>query len=180
MQTRGFTEWAGADRTTLALVFTDVVGSTLLGDQLGDEQMSEIRHAHFNTARQLIAKHKGYEIKTIGDSFMVAFRTAVQALNFALEFHRSTGHEKIQIRAGIHVGPVQVEEEDAFGGMVNFAARVVGHAKGAEIWLSDRAHHDVQTEKARAHTSLTWAGHENCELKGFKGTHTLWSVAKGA
>ncbi len=39
---------------------------------------------------------------------MVSFRTAVQALNFALELHRSTGHAKIQIRAGIHVGPVQV------------------------------------------------------------------------
>jgi WD40 repeat protein/class 3 adenylate cyclase len=176
MQTTGFTKWAGADRTTLALVFTDVVGSTLLGDQVGDEEMSDIRHAHFGKARELVAKHKGYEIKTIGDSFMVALRTAVQGLSFALELHSSTGHEKVRIRAGVHVGPVQVEEEDAFGGMVNYAARVVGHAKGAEIWLSDRAYQDVQSERARAHAGLVWTQHPNCELKGFRGTHTLWSA----
>jgi class 3 adenylate cyclase/GTPase SAR1 family protein len=178
MRTTGFTEWAGADRTTLALVFTDVVGSTLLGDQVGDEEMSEIRHAHFGKARDLVGKHKGYEIKTIGDSFMVAFRTAVQGFNFALELHHDTGHEKVQIRAGIHVGPVQVEEEDAFGGMVNFAARVVGHAKGAEIWLSDRAHQDVQAERSRAHANIGWTEHPDCEMKGFKGKHTLWSVSE--
>ena len=107
---------------------------------------------------------------------MVAFRTAVQALTFTLEFHNDTGHQSVQIRAGIHVGPVQVEEEDAFGGMVNYTSRVQSAAKGPEIWLSDRAHQDVEAEKARAHAQLRWNEHPECELKGFKGKHKLWSV----
>ena len=46
---------------------------------------------------------------------------------------RNTGHPQIQIRAGIHIGPMQVEEGDVFGGTVNFAARVIGSIKGPEI-----------------------------------------------
>src|SRR5439155_1089502 len=111
-------------------------------------------------------EHEGYEIKTIGDSFMVAFRTALKALDFALAFHARTGHDQVKIRAGIHVGTVQIEENDAFGSMVNYSARVQGHAKGAEIWLSDRAKSDIDEEKGRAPRSLSWKEHTGLELKG--------------
>src|SRR5271154_6908263 len=40
-------EWAGGARVTLAIVFTDIVGSTALGVQLGDAAMKEVRRAHF-------------------------------------------------------------------------------------------------------------------------------------
>lgn len=43
------------------------------------------------------------------------------------------GHARVQIRAGIHIGPMHVEQADVFGGTVNFAARVVGAIKDAEI-----------------------------------------------
>jgi len=120
MRTQGFKEWVGGSKATLALVFTDIVGSTALGNELGNEEMDEVRGAHFKQARHLISKHRGYEIKTIGDSLMVAFRTAVEAINFALELYANTGHEQVKIRAGIHVGLVHIEKEDAFGTMVNY------------------------------------------------------------
>lgn len=179
MQTSGFRKWAGSERTTLVLVFTDVVGSTILGDELGDEKMREVRRKHFAQARKLIGRHSGYEIKTIGDSFMVAFRTAVEGLNFSLEFRGDTGDSQVHIRAGIHVGPVHIEEDDAFGNMVNYAARVIGQAKGAEIWISDRTHSDIQSEKAKTHQLLIWEKHPNCLLKGFNGMQILWSLKDG-
>jgi small GTP-binding protein len=176
METPGFQSWVGAGKTTLALVFTDVVGSTRLGDEVGDEAMDIIRSSHFQRARQLLARFKGYEIKTIGDSFMVAFRTASQALEFSLELHRDPGHQMLQIRAGIHVGPVLVEEEDAFGSMVNFTNRVESKAKGAEIWASDRAYEDIKTERLQRLATVLWEKHPGCALKGFKGRFRLWSV----
>jgi class 3 adenylate cyclase/GTPase SAR1 family protein len=176
MQTRTFRQWTGSSRTTMALAFTDVVGSTSLGEELGDEQMDEVRHAHFERARELIKKKNGYEIKTIGDSFMVAFRTATEALEFSLELQKNTGHSRIEVRAGIHVGPVTVDEEDAFGAMVNYASRVQAQGKGAEIWLSDRAHSDIQQVRTRSHKSLVWREHDDCELKGFRGKHRLWQL----
>src|SRR6202035_2541422 len=76
-------EWAGGARVTLAIVFTDIVGSTALGVQLGDAAMKEIRRAHFAHSRTLIAQHHGREIKTIGDSVMAVFRSAGAALDYA-------------------------------------------------------------------------------------------------
>lgn len=174
--TPSFKKWAGSSRTTLAVVFTDVVGSTALGNEIGDEQMYDIRNAHFQQARRLVNTFEGYEVETIGDSFLVAFHTAVQALNFALGFSASTGNERIKIRAGIHVGPVRIDGEGAFGAVLNYAARVVSSAKLAEIWLSDRAKEDIDQEMAKAHEGLKWNKHPECELKGFPEKQALWSV----
>ena len=72
--TRSFLRWAGSDRVLLVLVFTDIVGSTALNEAIKDEQMDEVRRAHFTQSRKLIDDYAGYEIKTIGDAFLVAFR----------------------------------------------------------------------------------------------------------
>jgi class 3 adenylate cyclase len=177
LRTQGFLQWAGSAKATMTLAFTDVVGSTALGDELGNEEMNEVRRAHFTRARELIEKYAGHEIKTIGDALMVAFRTAVEALNFAIELYTNTGDSRIKIRAGIHIGPVHIQEEDAFGATVNYTARVVRMAEGAEIWCSDRAKGDIDEEKAEAHKALRWREHPDCELKGISGRHRLWSVA---
>jgi small GTP-binding protein len=177
MQTPGFKKWAGSAKATLALVFTDIVGSTQLGNELGNEAMSVVRRAHFKQARDLIVGCEGYEIKTIGDSLMLAFRTTLAALNYVLALHTNTGDERVTIRAGIHVGLVEIEEEDAFGTMVNYTARVQSQAKGAEIWMSDRAKIDIDEERSSAHSNLCWREYPFCELKGFLGVHKLWSVS---
>jgi class 3 adenylate cyclase len=139
--------------------------------------MRDIRHAHFQQARRLIQRHGGYEIKTIGDAFMVAFRRATDGLRFSLELHGGTGHKLVKVRAGVHVGPVDIEEQDAFGAMVNYAARVIGAAKGAEVWVSQQAKEDVLQEKSPELAQLQWMEHPDCELKGFKGRYVLWSIA---
>jgi class 3 adenylate cyclase len=48
MLTAGFKKWVGAETGTIALVFTDVVGSTTLTVQLGDASMDDIRTKHFD------------------------------------------------------------------------------------------------------------------------------------
>lgn len=174
--TISFLDWAGGDRVTLALVFTDVVGSTALGEEIRDEAMNEVRRAHFTQSRKLIETFRGREIKTIGDSFMAAFKSVDKALDYAMKLQRNTGHQQIQIRAGIHVGPMQVEEDDVFGGTVNFAARVIGNIKSAEIWLSDRAKDDIDRLGAKQHEALVWAEHDHVAMKGFPGEFTLWSL----
>jgi class 3 adenylate cyclase/GTPase SAR1 family protein len=172
--TKSFQDWAGNERVTLAIVFTDVVGSTALGEEIRDEAMNEVRRAHFAQSRKLIAKFKGREVKTIGDSFMAAFKCVDFALDYARELHGNPGHPQLQIRAGIHIGPMQVEEGDVFGGTVNFAARVVGAIKGAEIWLSERAKEDIDRLGAGKHRHLKWERHEVVAMKGFHGGFTLW------
>lgn len=173
---KGFQDWAGAERVTLAVVFTDMVGSTALGEEIGDEAMDEVRRAHFAQSRKLVAQFRGREIKTIGDSFMTAFRSADVALDFGRALQKNTGHPRVRIRAGIHIGPLRVEEGDVFGGTVNFAARVVGSIQGAEIWLSDRAKDDIDRLGAAKHRDLSWQRHEHVPMKGFPGDFTLWAM----
>ena len=173
--TTSFLEWAGGERVTLGIVFTDVVGSTALGEEIKDEAMNEVRCAHFDQSRKLIREFHGREVKTIGDSFMVAFKCADAALDFVMALQRSTGHPSVQIRAGIHIGPMRVAADDVFGNTVNFAARVVGSIKGAEIWLSDRAKDDIINLGAAKHKMLKWELHHAVPMEGFSGVFTLWS-----
>ena len=176
--TESFLKWAGGERVTLAIVFTDVVGSTALGEEIRDASMNEVRRAHFAQSRKLIAEFKGREIKTIGDSFMAAFRSVDAALDYACALQERTGHSQVKVRAGIHIGPMQVEEGDVFGGAVNFAARVVGAiGQREEIWLSDRAKEDIASLGSAKHKRLKWVKHEAVEMKGFSGKATLWAIA---
>lgn len=175
--TPSFTKWAGDDRVTLAIVFTDVVGSTKLTEELKDAGMEEVRLAHFAQSRKLIQQFNGREIKTIGDSFMAAFRSIPKALDYALALQSEPGHPRIQIRAGIHIGPMQVAENDVFGGAVNFAARVVGSIKGPEIWLSNEAKTDLDKFGGQ-YESLLWQEQKDIEMKGFINTATLWSLLR--
>jgi len=173
-----FQKWAGGKRVTLAIAFTDVVGSTALGEKFKDQETREIRHAHFAQSRKLIEQFKGREIKTIGDSFMAAFKSADAALDYALALQTNTGHPQVQIRAGIHIGPMDVEEEDVFGGTVNFASRVIGAIQGAEIWLSERAKEDIDRLGATQHKNLNWERRDAVPMKGFPDTFTLWSLRR--
>jgi class 3 adenylate cyclase len=173
-----FVGWAGVNRVTLAIVFTDIVGSVAMGEKIKDARMSKVRRAHFVQGRKLIAQHKGYEIKTNGDSFMVAFWSVEKAFDFARALQSKPGYLKIKVRAGIHIGPMDLEEEDLFGNTISFAARVIGVNKKAEIWLSDRAKEDIDRLGAEHHQGLKWKRHGGLALKGFRGKFKLWSLAK--
>ena len=174
--TPNFKDWAGGERVTLAIAFTDVVGSTAMGHEMGDAGMNDVRRAHFAQGQKLLKEFQGREIKTIGDSFMAAFKCVDQALDFAMALQATPGHPKLQVRAGIHVGAMHVEGNDVFGGTVNFAARVVGAIKDAEIWLSDRAKEDILALKASHHSGLKWKQQDAVVMKGFPGNFTLWSL----
>ncbi len=168
--------WVGDSKAMLALVFTDIVGSTAISGEFGDEIMDGILKAHYQQTRLLIKENRGREVKTEGDAFMVIFRTAVDALNFIVALYEKTGDERVKIRAATHVGFVRVEEKDLMGRMINFTKRVLSKAKGAEIWLSERAYEDIRQERAKNHERLTWTKHPDCELDGFAERYSLWSV----
>jgi class 3 adenylate cyclase len=108
---------------------------------------------------------------------MAAFRSVAAALDYARALYADPGPPELRLRAGIHIGPLQIEEGDVFGRTVNFAARVVGAINCAEIWLSEQAKADIDALGARRHEELQWRKHENVLLKGFDGTFTLWSVS---
>jgi class 3 adenylate cyclase len=168
---------AKTDHLTLAIVFTDIVGSTVLQREVGDQQFHEIRRAHFLSARSWISLWNGYEVKTAGDSFFAVFKTAVAAFNFAVSLHDDTGDQRVAIRAGVHVGAVRIEDNgDIFGTAVNFTQRVMSVARGSGVMVSRDAISQIDFEKAPEHKTLRFISSE-FELQGFDGKHQITKTA---
>lgn len=170
-------EWAGVPMPQVALVFTDIVESTALLNKLGDKRWIEVLIEHLRQARGILKKFDCCEIKFIGDSFMVAFRTPVDALQFALLLHANTGHPKVKLRAGIHAGAVRILENDLFGGMVNYTSRVLAKAEDDSIVISDFAKAQIVQELGGDSRELLFSEMKTT-LKGFDDPykHKLWLV----
>jgi class 3 adenylate cyclase len=100
--THGLTmrDWARADQLNIALVFTDIVGSTELAARLGNSMWIELLIRHFNEARRTCLMMGGYEIKLIGDAYMAAFKSIVEAYTFVKFLYFDTGDPLIEIQGG--------------------------------------------------------------------------------
>ena len=151
----------GAER--VAIVFTDIKGSTQLWEHC-TEGMKACMRVHNEAIRSCIRRHDGYEVKTIGDAFMVAFESPVDAVLFAsdvlrtlhdapwpqsiLSYYGNTtpandAFHGLLLRIGINYGPAEVEENplterfDYFGPTVNKAARVESSAPPGSIAVTE-------------------------------------------
>ena len=77
------------ETTTVTVLFTDVVGSTRLRQHQGETAAHEIMNAHNEIMRRQIGEHAGQEVKTAGDSFMVALNSARKAVECAVSVQRA-------------------------------------------------------------------------------------------
>jgi adenylate cyclase len=69
------------ETTTVTVLFTDVVGSTRLRST---RVRRLLMREHNEIVRWQIGEHAGQEVKTAGDSFMVAFDSARKAVEWAV------------------------------------------------------------------------------------------------
>jgi class 3 adenylate cyclase len=170
-------QWSGAGggALILALAFTDIVGSTKKCDQLGDEVWTDILISHFRRARRVVRQFNGFEIKIIGDAFMVAFRSVREAICFAVELQRKTGHREVTIRAGVHVGPARVIDNDIYGSMVNYASRVIHSLEGEAVAISEDAMHYLANDIGRRESEALAEGIA-VRFKGLDQTQTIWRL----
>jgi class 3 adenylate cyclase/tetratricopeptide (TPR) repeat protein len=127
----------------VALLFTDLVGSTETLARLGEPAAEELREVHFALVRDAVAAHSGTEVKNLGDGFMVAFAAASDAvacavaIQQAIDVHNRRGGETLGLRAGIAVGEATVEDGDYFGFPVVEASRLCSAAGAGRILVTD-------------------------------------------
>jgi class 3 adenylate cyclase/tetratricopeptide (TPR) repeat protein len=164
---------------TVTVLFTDVVGSTSLRTGRGDAAAHEVIHAHFDLVRQQIAQHSGQEVKTIGDSFMVAFASARKAVECAVavqraleEHNRRHPDQEVQVRIGLNTGEAIREEGDLFGSAVDAAARIIAKAEGGQILVSETVRAVIGSVK-----DLQFVDRGRFRLKGFPERWRLYEVA---
>ena len=76
-------------QSVVTLLFTDLIGSTQLTESLGDEGAQEILRIHNALVREEVGRHGGSEVKTMGDGFMIAFKSPTAALACAVAIQRA-------------------------------------------------------------------------------------------
>lgn len=132
----------GDTERSLAVLFADVSGSTRLYETLGDARALATVGECLAMVRDAAAGRAGRLVKTIGDEAMVVFPTAEDAVEAAGEIQRRmesfvrARDLRIALRIGLHAGAAIESQGDVFGDSVNVAARMVGLAKGGQVFLT--------------------------------------------
>ncbi len=123
----------------VAILFTDVVGSTELASSLLPDVADEVRRAHFAVLRQAIAETGGTEVKNLGDGLMVVFPVASSAILCAIamqqgvDLHNRNQEQLVGLRVGLSGGEVSVEDGDYFGDPVVEAARLCALCTAGQV-----------------------------------------------
>src|SRR5277367_837118 len=123
----------------VAVLMTDLVGSTAIADRVGPEAAEELRTEHFGLLRGALERTGGREVKNLGDGLMVVFDSAAQSLAGAaamqqvLEARNRRAQEQLGVRIGVSVGDTTVKDGDYFGEPVVESARLCAHAEGGQI-----------------------------------------------
>ena len=160
---------------TVALLFTDVVDSTLTTQRLGDERALALWTEHDRRARDLLRRHRGREIDR-ADGFLLLFDSAVEAAHHAFDYHAAMAELGLAVRAGMHVGTVVLRHASAAdlalgakpveveGLAKPLAARVMAMARGGQTLLSAAARQALEGAGLDPTTQIRSHGHYR--LKG--------------
>ena len=135
----------GAPVTTenVAILFTDIVGSTRLSQRLSPEVGDEVRRDHFSILRQVIAEVGGSEVKNLGDGLMIVFASASAGLDCAVSMQQRVDQDNrrndrvVGLRVGLSAGEVTREDGDYFGDAVVEAARLCAHCDSGQVLATE-------------------------------------------
>jgi DNA-binding SARP family transcriptional activator len=162
----------------VAIMFTDVAGSTAMTNRLGDAAARRILDRHKTLVRETVAEHGGREVDSVGDEFMMTFASTRRAVTCAVAVQRAFSNarrerpaEEVRVRIGLNAGEVLHGSGRPFGAAISAAKRVVDCAKGGEILVSEAVRHLAGTVPG---TGFRDRG--RFRLKGFEERWRLYEV----
>jgi class 3 adenylate cyclase len=169
----------------VAVLFTDLLGSTRLYREIGDAPAFGCVMDHFQILRDAISAQDGAVVKTIGDSVMAIFRRPAAGLKAMMQAQTTLatppdGARPLLLKGGIHYGPciaVNLNDRlDYFGSSVNLASRLSELSSGRDVVISEAVHDDPEVKEYLKQGTLgaeTFAAN----LKGFdKESFELWRI----
>lgn len=133
-------------QASCTLMFADVCNSTRLYETVGNVAAQSMITELLEGATAEVARHGGTLVKTIGDEILCSFHDAASAVRASLRIQEAAdasrdpgtgGLTGLQLRIGLHEGPVLEEDGDVFGDAVNVAARLTDLAKGGQILTTE-------------------------------------------
>ena len=173
----------------LAVIFTDIKGSTEMYERLGDSKAFYLVKEHFKIMEDVVRRNDGGIVKTIGDAVMAVFRRPDQAIDAAREMIdrfdafnlENKTKDQIVIKVGVHAGPciaVTLNERiDYFGTSVNTAARIQGLSDGRDVMVSERFFRESGAARSLKASGWVWESFTT-SLKGLKGAQEVYKLVK--
>jgi class 3 adenylate cyclase len=161
---------AGCDRVVATILFTDIVGSTERAATLGDGRWHDLLDNHDSILRHQLERFGGREVNTVGDGFLAVFGSPSVAIDCAAAIVAAMHPFGIEVRAGIHIGEVEVRGGDVAGMAVHIGARIAALAAPSEVLVSSTVREIVTGSRRVFH-----ARGEH-ELKGVPGRWRLYAV----
>ncbi|MGQ9573175.1 MAG: adenylate/guanylate cyclase domain-containing protein [Dehalococcoidia bacterium] len=162
----------------VTIMFTDIEGFTSLLASLTGEEAHELVHVHQHIVRECVQAHGGFEVKVLGDGFMLVFTDAREAVLCAVaiqqalaEHNRLHSERALLVRIGMNSGDTFRHEEDYFGLAVSMAARVMEKARGGQILISD-----LSRDLAGPLSGIRYVLRGRFQMRGFPGRHRLYQV----
>lgn len=156
-------------RVLVTILLTDIVESTEAAQRLGDVRWNDQLKAHYLGVRNQLERYRGREVKATGDGVLATFDSPVAALQCAAAVRAEAAEHGIEIRAGVHVGEVDMSGEDVHGLAVHEAARVMAKAGPGEVLASEVA-------KALATAGgMRFEDRGTHQLKGLAGERRLYA-----
>lgn len=170
----------------IAVLFTDLKGSTALYDKIGDLKAFSLVRQHFDSLGKVVVKNSGAIVKTIGDAVMATFMNPFDAVNSAIEmlkeieeFNRGLKGKEIILKIGVHKGPsiaVTLNDRlDYFGSTVNIASRVQELADAEEIYITEDVYSYPRVQELLRGLN---AAPENARLKGIHEEMKVYKITR--
>lgn len=136
----------------LAVLFADVVESTALYRRLGDIKALQVISTVIDALKAVLPSYQGRLVKTLGDAVMCLFPDADCAVEAAIAMQHAVADlnpagEKMQIRIGLHTGPVVVGGSDVYGDTVNVAAYLADAATPGQILVAETTVRNLGKER---------------------------------
>jgi class 3 adenylate cyclase len=157
-------------RVLATVLFTDIVDSTARAEQVGDRRWRALLDTHDELAARLVERWGGRLVKTTGDGVLATFEGPGRAIGCATTLRDELREIGLQIRAGLHIGEVELRGDDVGGIAVHLAARILATAGPGEIVVS----RTVRDLVAGSEVVLRDRGSRR--LKGVEGDWQLYGV----
>lgn len=159
------------DRVLATLLFTDIVGSTAKAAELGDRAWRALLREHHGLVRAQIARFRGREVDTAGDSFLATFDGPARAVRCAAAIVAAVRVLGLEVRAGLHTGEIEQTDGDVRGIAVHIGARIAAAAEPSEVLVSSTVKDIV------AGSGIAFEERGERELAGVPGRWRLYAAA---
>lgn len=160
------------DRVLATVLFVDIVASTERAAALGDRRWRELLERYYAVVRNELSRHRGREVKTVGDGVLATFDGPARGIRAARAMVEGAAAIGLETRAGLHAGECEVMGDDIGGIAVHIGARVAALAAPGEVLVSSTVKDLV------AGSGIAFSERGVHQLRGVPGEWSLFAASE--